>query len=1075
LPKAECDQSYPLRTRAWRFQDSDRGKTSSERCEHDIQLLLDVITARLPRLTTADGARFARTLAWDGWTPEDLADAVADRTEKHPEPADVPWLTFIESALERIARSESDSYCAVLRSTEPIPFEELLGPLAGLVSDEVVKRAQERNIAVVPSAVDDHARCLLRDVAEICGRSLFREFALYRARSVSRLQLIATSGNDVYAGFVRTMRREGLARCFDKYAAAARLVGTAMCNWRDATEEILDRADHDCRSIARDIFGGGKTPRLITGLTVTSAEPHHGARRAVIVTFDDRLRVVYKPREVAIDSAFSDLLVWVEERGWPYPFCHPKFVLGNGYGWMEYLTPSTCTSRAEVERYFYRAGGLLAVLRLLGVFDCHAENVIACGEQPVLIDAETAMAARIVGVAPAVDGNGFTVLDPYFLPALETGEGKAWDVSGICGESGVVTGLSVNVFRDVNTNRMAATSETLRTSISANRVTLHDVPVDAAEFEEAIVRGYKRMYRLLARCRGDLGRRGGPLDPFRDLKVRHVFRPTSGYLRILDRGHDPNHLQTGIDREALMSQIAHPFADASRTSPLRIWPIIEAERAALLDDDVPRLTASTTGRWLELEPGRVVDNVFEQSGFDDMLDRLRSLAPDALTRDMMLIRGALVARYHTSPALEAIPAPISRAPRPPSHGGDDFLAIAGRIADSLQDSGVVPREPKGAWLSLEFDQATGARAIRPMGLPLYDGVAGTGVFLAALAAATNEERYRKVALIAADYLRTAIMSDTSALPGLYGIGGCDGSGSLLYALGFMANALDDSSLLQVCERVMDSIEIQLTGDDQPFDVISGAAGTILTLVAHYEFTGLRRALALADHCADYLWKARTPVTPGWVWPALDGTPQTGFSHGGAGIAAAFLRLARHSRKLKWREAGRQAIEFERSKFNNDTQQWADLRTTGSDRHHAPMNSWCHGATGIGLGRLSTREILRDPAVDHEIDVALRQSVHEKGPVEDSLCCGRSGRVDFLLAATRLPDSRSNFAREQARKLLTAICRGSAPGRLFRLNDAVDLQCYNAGLFRGLSGIGYVLARAAAPRRIPCLSAFEVMP
>jgi lantibiotic modifying enzyme len=53
---------------------------------------------------------------------------------------------------------------------------------------------------------------------------------------------------------------------------------------------------------------------------------------------------------------------------------------------VEYLP---CQNQEEIKRYYQRAGQLLCLLYVLGANDCHNENLIACGEYPVLVDLET--------------------------------------------------------------------------------------------------------------------------------------------------------------------------------------------------------------------------------------------------------------------------------------------------------------------------------------------------------------------------------------------------------------------------------------------------------------------------------------------------------------------------------------------------------------------------------------------------------------------------------------------------------------------------------------------------------------
>jgi lantibiotic modifying enzyme len=66
--------------------------------------------------------------------------------------------------------------------------------------------------------------------------------------------------------------------------------------------------------------------------------------------------------------------------------------LKQKYFWAEFISHDTCKSKKEVENYWRRAGILLAVCYILGFTDGHMENIIACRDQPILVDCETILA-----------------------------------------------------------------------------------------------------------------------------------------------------------------------------------------------------------------------------------------------------------------------------------------------------------------------------------------------------------------------------------------------------------------------------------------------------------------------------------------------------------------------------------------------------------------------------------------------------------------------------------------------------------------------------------------------------------
>ena len=121
---------------------------------------------------------------------------------------------------------------------------------------------------------------------------------------------------------------------------------------------------------------------------------------------------------------------------------------------------------------------------------------------------------------------------------------------------------------------------------------------------------------------------------------------------------------------------------------------------------------------------------------------------------------------------------------------------------------------------------------------------------------------------------------------------------------------------------------------------------------------------------------------GWS-PALDRRPLAGFAHGAAGIAWALLELAAVTGEERFRVAARQAIDYERSLYSPEAENWPDLRQleiSGADTEPDSdrfMTAWCHGAVGIGLARLRALQHLNDPKLDDEVRIALRTTLERR--------------------------------------------------------------------------------------------------
>jgi lantibiotic modifying enzyme len=142
-----------------------------------------------------------------------------------------------------------------------------------------------------------------------------------------------------------------------------------------------------------------------------------------------------------LDGHFKELLTWVNakrEGGTP-AFCTMNIVDGGDHGWCEFIAPRSCGTVAEVERFYWRQGGYLAILYALEASDFHSENLIARGEDPMLVDLEALFHPRTLEFEKlsAQDPTRTAWLNSVcrvgLLPQRENGteEHEGHDVSGL--------------------------------------------------------------------------------------------------------------------------------------------------------------------------------------------------------------------------------------------------------------------------------------------------------------------------------------------------------------------------------------------------------------------------------------------------------------------------------------------------------------------------------------------------------------------------------------------------------------------------------------------------------------------
>ncbi|RKH50877.1 lanthionine synthetase LanC family protein, partial [Corallococcus llansteffanensis] len=250
--------------------------------------------------------------------------------------------------------------------------------------------------------------------------------------------------------------------------------------------------------------------------------------------------------------------------------------------------------------------------------------------------------------------------------------------------------------------------------------------------------------------------------------------------------------------------------------------------------------------------------------------------------------------------------------------------------------------------------------------------------------------------------------------------------------------------------------------DENFDVIDGAAGCILALAALHRSAPSQQALALARRCGEHLVARARPQAQGVGWHSRlePDAALTGFAHGAAGIAHALLELHALTGEERFRETALLALRHERSLFSPERNNWPDLR--GRPQTPGFKTSWCHGSTGIGLGRLASLRHLDDATVRAELTAALADTRALGLGRDHSLCHGDAGGLELLLAAREALGEAAVPGNEPERWAATMMGSADARGWL----SGVPLGVETPGFMVGLAGTGYGLLRLAEPRRVP---------
>ncbi|HSN74546.1 MAG TPA: type 2 lanthipeptide synthetase LanM family protein, partial [Anaerolineae bacterium] len=799
---------------------------------------------RSERAFSDSEARFASRLASDGLSEDTLrrllvegGSAVRDRLQGPP--------TWLQDLVHAFATSvpgyamvapevalAGDADPTVVRASATAGFQLLVEPLIqhgrlrmaqGLADVLAEWPSGPFDIPTAENLIFSH---LPQRLGMLIGRTMVLEL------NVARLQglLSGDTPEQRFVGFLeRLRRRESSWSLLKEYPVLARQAVTCIDQWLQAGLEFIRHLCADLSGLQEMFCAGQELGRLIQ-LSWGMGDGHREGRAICIATFSSGSRLVYKPRSLAVDVHFQQLLAWLNERG-----DHPAFrilkVLDKGsHGWVEFVPFSPCGNKEEVRRFYMRQGGYLALLYALRATDFHYENLIACGEHPVLIDLESLFHGQREAnpdkatSAIAVKTLENSVLRVGLLPQRIWGNAHnvaGVELSGIGGAEGQLTPFRVPAWEGVATDEMRLERKHVPVPGAQNRPRLNNSDTNPLDYTDEIVTGFSSIYRLLLENRSTLLTPEGPITRFTGDEVRYIVRATRIYATLLEESYHPDVLRNALDRDRYFDRLWIEVETRPSLENLIVEEVADLQRG-----DIPIFTTRVGSVDLWSSSGRRIPRHFVQSGLELARQRLALLSDADLAYQAWLIRSSMLtlamglgsstqnlSMTVTVPARSAVQADPTR-----------LMAAAQDIGDRLESLALIGGPDEIGWVGLTLVNDS-YWSVGTTGFDLYEGLPGIGLFLGYLGALTSDARYTTLAERVYLTTKTRIQQIEPWLASASGaqvfpIGAFAELGGIMYFLMHMGVLWERHELLDQAEALAQYLPALIEGD-RLFDIIGG--------------------------------------------------------------------------------------------------------------------------------------------------------------------------------------------------------------------------------------------------------------
>ncbi|MFG2606499.1 type 2 lanthipeptide synthetase LanM family protein [Streptomyces sp. NPDC048514] len=783
-----------------------------------------------------------------------------------------------------------------------------------------------------------------------------------------------------WAAFIEQAGAEGyLDKLAGRYPAAGPRIATVARMSVAATVDLAERLATDRALLAPLLEAPAGRIRAVA---FGAGDSHRGGQTVSRVDLTGGT-VMYKPRPSEADVALGALLdeVFTDLPGAPAPEARirvPRTVARDGYGWAEFVAHRYCAGNAELAAFYRNMGHWLAVLRFTGGTDMHAENMVAAGPVPVIVDAETLFDAPAPfppsGRGDAVDVAAAairrTVLRTGLLPVRGTGFALGGvDISGVGALPGQQPLIPNPVIADGGTAAARFEVDMVAMPTAVN----HPSPTPVLSvYWDRILAGFREMTAHLRRPEVDPCRL---LRRFEGARARRILRPTQAYVDIGRMLWHPASLHDEAAAVERARDILRRNADVLPGAPTD-RAAIDGEIADLLAGDVPMF------------------------GFTVDAAAVRNTVEDWSTADFTLeesvIQDALVGAYLNE---RSLPARVQAAAERP-HARDRERRrrrLAALMVRRLCDGAVRGADGTVTWISPVFTPA--GWSIRVLPADLYTGQGGVALALAEYLSEVRAGRADEVPGVPETFegaLRVLIgTEERTPTPSA---GAFSGAASQVWTWLALHRVLGEEwPLARAAERAA-LLEGRLVDDDIEVDLLNGAAGGIVPLLGLAEATGQERWLAAAAHIGRRLARLAGVDSAGARWTTrLNPEGIGGFAHGATGVGWALARLAMSEAgtaadRRDWHHLAERAFAFQESLWRPGQGNWLDVRVGAEEDF---FTSWCHGSAGVGVGMLDLYRRAGDPAHLDMARRAARACAAEGFGWSHTLCHGDLGLWRFL--------------------------------------------------------------------------------
>jgi len=452
--------------------------------------------------------------------------------------------------------------------------------------------------------------------------------------------------NDKSDGFrefidIRYGNTEKLEKLYQEYPAMTRRIVKRLQCFKEHFKNAFTRIDKDYIE-ANQLFNINSNE--IVDIDCGQGDSHQGGQSVLLITFSNKEKVLYKPKDLLIEKKFYEFLDWFNKnnKGELFEFKSIKALYRDNYSLTEFVHSSEADSIADVKKYYNILGQYLMLFYILYGNDMHLENIIANGDMPYIIDLET-LFQDTEGIyqhnnlpeekiTEMIRESVLTIGILPFIGLTQNEEGKGVDISGLKGTSQILP-FKVLKPKHVNTIDMVFEYDYAELKGAKNIPVLNGQQVQLDAYINDIMDGFGSMARFLINNKYEVNKIIGCIFGGEEIIVRLLLKATANYAALNNYSNHPNYLKDMVVFEKLLENLmSFPYANKK---------VVISEIDSMHFNDIPIFFRNVNDKDLIDSFGKRYEDQLSSNCLEKSLKRLEEFNQIDMEKQMNYIKLSL--------------------------------------------------------------------------------------------------------------------------------------------------------------------------------------------------------------------------------------------------------------------------------------------------------------------------------------------------------------------------------------------------------------------------------------------------